>query len=191
MINWADCIFVGIVLLVSLSTILIYNKLVRLRALVRESFSGITVQLRRRADLIPNLVEIVKGYAAYERRVFDDVATARAATSSAGDVKSTAAADTMMSNILGRLFAVAEAYPELKASANFMQLSEQLADVESELEAARNYYNATVRDLNSEVQSFPQSLVAGLGGFAPELFYQDEDPAIQSAPKISMAMPAA
>jgi len=188
MIGW---IALGVVVLLLLYVIGIYNRLVRLRALVKEAFSGITVQLRRRADLIPNLVEAVKGYAAHEHEVFDDVSRARAATVNAGGVQSTAQADAMMTGVLGRLFAVAEAYPQLKANTNFLQLQDQLAGIETELQSARRYYNATVRDLNSTIQSFPQTVIAHPLGFTEEAFYQDEDPAIQVAPKVSFAHPAA
>jgi LemA protein len=188
MIGW---IVVGVIVLGLLYLIAIYNRLVRLRALVKESFSGITVQLRRRADLIPNLVETVQGYASHEREVFEEVSKARSATVSAGGVEATAKADTQMTGLLGRLFAIAEAYPDLKANQNFLQLQDQLANIETELQGARRYYNATVRDLNSTIQSFPPSLIAKPAGFTEEPFYQDEDPAIQSAPKISFARPAA
>ena len=188
MIGW---IVLGVIVLVLLYFIAIYNRLVRLRALAKEAFSGITVQLRRRADLIPNLVESVQGYAAHEREVFEEVSKARAASVSAGSVQSTAQADAQLTGVLGRLFAVAEAYPELKANQNFLQLQDQLASIEGELQGARRYYNATVRDLNSTIQSFPPSLVARPMGFTEEPFYQDDDPAIQSAPKVSFAQPAA
>jgi LemA protein len=168
-----------------------YNRLVRLRALVREGFSGITVQLRRRADLIPNLVEAVQGYATHEREVFDQVTARRADALKAGSVEATAQADAQMTGLLGRLFAVAEAYPELKANENFIQLQDQLASIETELQSSRRYYNATVRDLNSTVQSFPPVVIARPMGFSEEPFYQDDDPSIQSAPKVSFARPAA
>ena len=109
----------------------------------------------------------------------------------AGSVEATAQADAQMTGLLGRLFAVAEAYPELKANTNFLQLQDQLANIEGELQSARRYYNATVRDLNSTIQSFPPVLIARPLGFTEEPFYQDEDPAIQSAPKVSFARPAA
>jgi len=188
MIGW---IVLGVVVLALLYVIGIYNRLVRLRALVKEGFSGITVQLRRRADLIPNLVESVQGYATHEREVFEQVAKARAASVSAGSVEATAQADAQLTGLLGRLFAVAEAYPELKANQNFLQLQDQLAGIETELQGARRYYNATVRDLNSTIQSFPPVLIARPAGFTEEPFYQDEDAAIQSAPKVSFAKPAA
>jgi LemA protein len=188
MIGW---IVLGVIVLVLLYFVAIYNRLVRLRALVKEAFSGITVQLRRRADLIPNLVETVQGYATHEREVFEEVSRARAATVNAGGVQATAQADAQMTGLLGRLFAVAEAYPELKANQNFLQLQDQLSGIEGELQGARRYYNATVRDLNSTIQSFPPTLIAGPMGFTEEPFYQDDDPAIQSAPKVSFARPAA
>jgi LemA protein len=188
MIGW---ILLGAVALVLLYVMGIYNRLVRLRALVKEGFSGITVQLRRRADLLPNLVETVQGYATHEREVFEEVSRARAATVNAGGVAATAQADAQMTGLLGRLFAVAEAYPELKANQNFLQLQDQLANIEGELQSARRYYNATVRDLNSTIQSFPPVLIARPLGFSEEPFYQDDDPAIQSAPKVAFAKPAA
>ena len=188
MIGW---IVLGVVVLVLLYFVATYNRLVRLRALVKEGFSGITVQLRRRADLIPNLVEAVQGYASHEREVFEEVSKARAASVNAGSVAATAQADAQLTGMLGRLFAVAEAYPELKANTNFLQLQDQLANIEGELQGARRYYNATVRDLNSTIQSFPPVLIARPMGFTEEPFYQDDDPAIQSAPKVSFAKPAA
>ena len=187
----AGWIILAAVVLLLLYVIGIYNRLVRLRALVKEGFSGITVQLRRRADLIPNLVEAVQGYATHEREVFEQVSRARAAAVNAGSVEATAQADAQMTGLLGRLFAVAEAYPELKANTNFLQLQDQLAGIEGELQGARRYYNATVRDLNSTIQSFPPVLIARPAGFTEEPFYQDDDPAIQSAPKVSFARPAA
>jgi LemA protein len=188
MVGW---IVLGGIVLILLYVIAIYNRLVRLRALVKEGFSGITVQLRRRADLIPNLVETVQGYATHEREVFEQVSKARAATGNAGSVEATAQADAQMTGLLGRLFAVAEAYPELKANTNFLQLQDQLSNIEGELQGARRYYNATVRDLNSTVQSFPPVLIARPMGFSEEPFYQDEDQSIQTAPKVSFARPAA
>jgi LemA protein len=188
MIGW---IVLGVIVLALLYLIATYNRLVRLRALVKEGFSGITVQLRRRADLIPNLVETVQGYATHEREVFEEVSKARAASVNAGGVAATAQADAQLTGMLGRLFAVAEAYPELKANTNFLQLQDQLANIEGELQSARRYYNATVRDLNSTIQSFPPVLIARPMGFTEEPFYQDDDPAIQSAPKVTFARPAA
>lgn len=188
MIGW---ILLGVGVLIVLYFIATYNRLVRLRALVKEGFSGITVQLRRRADLVPNLVETVQGYATHEREVFEEVSKARAASVNAGSVAATAQADAHMTGMLGRLFAVAEAYPELNANTNFLQLQDQLSGIEGELQSARRYYNATVRDLNSGIQSFPPVLIARPLGFTEEPFYRDDDPAIQSAPKVAFPKPAA
>jgi LemA protein len=184
-------IILAAAVLLLLYTAAIYNRLVRLRALVREGFSGITVQLRRRADLIPNLVEAVKGYATHEREVFEEVSANRSKALSAGSVEATAQADAQMTGLLGRLFAVAEAYPELRANTNFLQLQDQLSSIEGELQGARRYYNATVRDLNTSIQSFPALVVAQPLGFHEEPFYQDEDQSIQTAPKVSFTRPAA
>ena len=188
LIGW---ILVGVAVLLVVYAIALYNSLVRLRALAQEGFSGITVQLRRRADLIPNLVEAVKGYASHERETLDEVIARRGEVSAAKGVDATAAADGVMTGLLSRLFAIAEAYPELKANTNFLHLQDQLANIEGELQSSRRYYNATVRDLNSSIQSFPAVLVAKPMGFAEEPFYRDDDPAIQSAPNVSFARPAA
>lgn len=177
-------IIIVIIVLVGLFGVAIYNRLVRLRALVKEGFSGITVQLRRRADLIPNLVETVKGYASHERATFEAITAQRAAATSGGSVAATATADAAMTGLLGRLMVVAEAYPELKADANFRQLQDELSGIETELQSARRYYNATARDLNTRVQSFPDMLFARPLGFTEEEYYKDEDPAIQAAPAI-------
>ena len=188
-IGW---VVLGVVVALLLYVIGLYNRLVRLRALAKEGFSGITVQLRRRADLIPNLVEAVKGYASHEKSTFEAITAARAAmTGSGSGVAATAAADATMTGLIGRLFAVAEAYPELRASENFQQLQGELSAIETELQSARRYYNATVRDLNSAIQSFPAVLVARPMGFSEEPFYEDPDASIQSAPKVSFDQPAA
>jgi len=184
-------IIIAAVVLLLLYAVGIYNKLVRLRALVREAFSGITVQLRRRADLIPNLVETVKGYATHERETLDAITAHRADATKAVGVNETAQADAAMTSMIGRIMAVAEAYPDLKANQTFLALQGELSKVEGELQSARRYYNATVRDLNSTVQSFPPVLIAGPLGFKEEPSYQDDDPAIQSAPKVSFDRPAA
>ena len=182
-------IFVGVLVLLLLYGVAVYNRLIRLRALVHEAFSGITVQLRRRADLIPNLVESVKGYAGHESEVFEEVSKARAASVNAGSVQATAQADAQLTGTIGRLFAVAEAYPELKANTNFLQLQDQLANIEGELQSSRRYYNATARDLNTRVYSFPDMLFATPMGFREEPYYEDADPAIQSAPKVEFQRP--
>jgi LemA protein len=184
-------IVIGVIVLTLLFVIGLYNRLVRLRALVKEAFSGITVQLRRRADLIPNLVEAVKGYAAHEKTTFEEISAARGAMTGGGSVAATAAADATMTGLIGRLFAVAEAYPQLRASENFQQLQGELSGIETELQSARRYYNATVRDLNSSIQSFPAVLIARPMGFNEEPSYEDPDASIQTAPKVSFDTPAA
>ena len=178
-------IALGLLVLALVYAVTVYNRLVRKRALVREGFSGITVQLRRRADLVPNLVSTVEGYATHEREVLTQVTAHRSDPTNAGSVKATAAADQAFGAMLGRLLAVAEAYPDLKADDNFRQLQEELAEIEEELQGARRYYNATVRDLNTSVQSFPDVLVARPMGFSEEPFYADPDSSIQTAPKVS------
>ena len=184
-------IILGVIALLLLYAVAVYNKLVRLRALVKEAFSGITVQLRRRADLIPNLVETVQGYATHERQTLEEVIAHRTDPVKAGSVQATAQADAAFSGMLGRLLAVAEAYPDLKAKTNFLDLQDELSAIEGELQGARRYYNATVRDLNTRIQSFPDVLLARPMGFSEEPFYEDADPAIQSPPKVSFARPAA
>lgn len=178
-------IILAIAVLALLYLVVIYNRLVRLRALVREGWSGIDVQLRRRADLIPNLVSTVKGYATHERELIEAVTVHRSDAVAAKGVGATAQADAALSGMLGRLVAVAEAYPDLKADANFRQLQEELANVEEELSGARRYYNATVRDLNTRIESFPDVLVAGPFGFKAQESYTETDVSVRSAPQIS------
>ena len=180
-------VVLGIIALVVVVVVGLYNRLVALRALVREAFSGITVQLRRRADLIPNLVEAVKGYAAHERETFDAITAQRATSMGGGSVAATAQADATMTGMLGRLMAVAEAYPQLKADANFRQLQDQLSSIEGELQSARRYYNATARDLNTTAVAFPGVVIAGPMGFKEEPYYEDADQSIQTAPKVDFS----
>jgi LemA protein len=188
LVGW---IVLGLLALVLIYAIAVYNRLVRLRALAREAFSGITVQLRRRADLVPNLVETVKGYATHERETLDQVIAHRGDAVKAASVEGTAQADAAFTGLLGRLMAVAEAYPDLKADENFRQLSGELSGLEEELQAARRYYNATVRDLNTRIQSFPDLIFARPLGFSEQPFYQDEDQNIRNAPEVSFARSAA
>jgi LemA protein len=182
LIGW---IILGVLVLLAVWGVAIYNGLVRLRALVKEGFSGITVQLRRRADLIPNLVSTVEGYATHEREVLTQVTAHRGDAVNAGSVAATAQADTAFSAMLGRLMAVAEAYPDLKADDNFRQLQDELSEIEDHLQSARRYYNATVRDLNTKIQSFPNVMFARPFGFTEEEYYADADASIQSAPKVT------
>jgi LemA protein len=156
------------------TAILLYNRLVRLRNEVDTGWANIDVQLKRRADLIPNLVETVKGYAAHERGVFDEVTRARTALQRAASPGEAAAAGGMLDAALGRLFAVAEAYPELKASENFMELQDELTDTEDKIAAARRYYNATVLAYNNQIQTFPSVLLSRPSGFREREFFEAE-----------------
>lgn len=157
--------------------VVLYNRLVRLRNQAEEGWAGIDVQLQRRADLVPNLVETVKGYAAHEEGVLTDVTRARAALQQASGPAANAAASDLLTNALGRLFAVAEDYPDLKASANFGQLQRQLSDIEQELSLARRWYNASVEDLNTATQTFPSVLVASTFGFERREYFEATDDA--------------
>ena len=163
-----------------------YNALVRNRNLVAEGWSGIDVQLRRRADLVPNLVETVKGYAAHEDKLFRDLADLRAKSVSGGSVNEQSAVGQAMSAALGRLFAVAEAYPQLKADANFRDLQDKLAGIEDEIQLARRYYNGTVRNLNTMVESFPTNLVAGGFHFSKAEFFEIGDEAARQVPRVEL-----
>lgn len=155
--------------------IFIYNSLVKSRVRVDEAWSDITVQLKRRNDLIPNLVNSVKGYAKHEKQVFEQVTEARSAIMSAKGVKDTAAADNMFEGALKSLFAVAEAYPDLKANENFKQLQDELVDTEDKIQASRRFYNGSVRDLNTKIQTFPASLIAKGFGFKQRDFYEVDE----------------
>lgn len=159
----------------ALALVLIYNNLVRSKVRVDEAWSDISVQLKRRLDLIPNLVETVKSYAKHEREVFENVTQARAQTISATGVKETAKAENQFEQALKSLFAVAEAYPDLKANENFKELQGELVDTEDKIQAARRFYNGAVRDLNIKITVFPTNLFAGMLGFkAREFFEVDE-----------------
>lgn len=183
----ATWIVLGLIVLIGLYLVYIYNDLVRKRQMVLEGWSGIDVQLKRRSDLIPNLVEAVKGYATHERAAFEAVTEmrTRAAGIDPADVAGRARAEGMLTQALGKLFAVAEAYPELKASANFRELQSSLESVEDALQLARRYYNGAVRALNVVVESFPSNLVARRFGFTQEEYFEIEDPAERAVPRVS------
>ncbi len=168
-------VIVGVIVLVAFAMVGMYNGLVRSRNRVREAWSGIDVQLRRRASLIPNLVETVKGYAAHEREVFEEVTRARAALEQAGDTRSAAEANNMLTGALRHLFAVAENYPELKASQNFMDLQNELSDIEEKIAFARQFYNTNVLSYNNRIQVFPNVMMANMFGFQPEEFFEAEE----------------
>ena len=178
-------IILALVIAVAVYAIAAYNRLVRQRNLVREGWSGIDVQLKRRTDLIPNLVETVKAYAAHERGVFEDVTEKRATSISADNVAGQANAERALQGSLARLFAVAEAYPALKADQNFLSLQQELAEIEDQLQMARRYYNGTVRNLNISIQSFPSNLVAGPLGFRQEPFFELDDRSEAAAPAVA------
>ena len=161
-----------------------YNRFVGQEEAIKAQWAQVENQLQRRNDLIPNLVSTVEGYATHEREVLTQVTAHRADAVQGGSVAATAQADMAMTGMLGRLMAVAEAYPQLKADANFRQLQDELTEVEDNLQSARRYYNATVRDLNTRIQSFPNVLVARPMGFSEEEFYTDTDASIQTAPVV-------
>lgn len=175
----------GVVALIAFYLIAQYNKLIRLNVGVDEAFAQIEVQLKRRADLIPNLVETVKGYASHEREAFERVTEARAKSNSASGVHDVAAADNMLTGALRQLFAVAEAYPDLKASANFIQLQEELSTTENKVAFARQFYNDSVRTLNTAVKTIPSSFFAPLAKVGEREFYEVDDPTTRNAPKVS------
>lgn len=162
-----------------------YNRLVKLRQRAKEAWADIDVQLKRRYDLIPNLLETVKGYAKHEKEVFDNVTRARASAVTAKTVDEHAQAENALSNTLKSLFAVAENYPELKASQNFIALQQELSDTENKIQSARRFYNSNVRDLNIRVESFPDLLVAQMFGFKKESLFELKDEAARQAPKVS------
>lgn len=166
--------------------IVAYNGLVRQRQLAQEGWSGIDVQLKRRADLIPNLLEAVKGYMAHERETLEAVTNARAGAVAAGNgtPEQRAQAEGALSQALGKFFAVAEAYPDLKASQNFQQFQAELANTENELQLARRYYNGTARDLNTAVESFPSSILANIFHFAKVQFFEIDNPADRAVPTV-------
>ena len=177
-------IVVAVVALIALFLITQYNRLIRLNITVDEAWAQIEVQLKRRTDLIPNLVETVKGYAAHEQSTFDAVVTARAKATSATGVADVAAADGMLTQALRGLLAVAEAYPDLKASSNFLSLQEELATTENKVAFSRQVYNDNVRSLNTAVKTIPSSFFAGLAKVGEREFYEVEDPQDRNAPSV-------
>lgn len=181
-------IVLAVAALIGLWLALAFNALVRARNLVREGWSGIDVQLRRRHDLVPNLVETVRVYAAHEAETLARVTALRGsgAGGGRGAVAEAARLEGELGLALGRLLAVAEAYPQLKADANFRQLSEQLGAVEDELQMARRYYNGAVRRLNIAVESFPSNLAARLFGFGVAEFFETQDEAVRAAPRVRL-----
>jgi LemA protein len=183
MIGWVILIIVVVVVGYA---VFAYNGLVRQRQLAQEGWSGIDVQLKRRADLIPNLMEAVKGYMTHERETLEAVTNARTAAMSAsnGTPEQRAAAEGQLSQALGKLFAVAESYPDLKASANFIQFQTALQQTEDEIQLSRRYYNGTARDLNTAVESFPSNILAGAFHFEKVQFFEIDNAADRAVPQV-------
>jgi LemA protein len=184
-------VILGIVLILALALVLSYNRFVSQRTLIRNAWANIDTELKRRYDLIPNLVETVKGYASHEREVFEEVARARAAAAgNTGSPAQQAAAEAPLVAALGRLFAVAENYPQLKANENFLQLQGELANTEDRIQAARRFYNANVQSYNARVGQFPSNIIAKQFHFTPEEFFEipeTERAAVQTAPRVDFS----
>ena len=177
-------ILIAVLVLLVLWVVKSYNRLVRLNISADEAFAQIEVQLKRRADLIPNLVETVKGYAAHEKTTLDAVISARAKATSATGIADVAEADGQLTTALRGLLAVAESYPDLKASANFLALQEELSTTENKVSFARQFYNDTVRSLNQAVKTFPSSLFAGIAKVSARAFYEVENPTDRNVPNV-------
>jgi LemA protein len=176
-------VIVAVVAALGLILILVYNRLVRLRNRTDNAWAQVDVQLRRRYDLIPNLVEAVKGYASHERATFDEVTQARTAAQQAQTVREQGAAENMVTQAIGRLFAVAEQYPELRATENFQDLQAQLSETEGKIAISRQVFNDTVLTYNNAVQTVPTNIVAGTFGFATREFFEIEEP-VREAPQV-------
>jgi len=179
-----EIIVIGALVLLVIFAVAQYNRLIRLNITVDEAFAQIEVQLKRRADLIPNLVETVKGYATHEQSTFDAVVAARAKSTSASSVADVAAADGALTNALRGLLAVAEAYPDLKASSNFLSLQEELSTTENKVSFARQFYNDTVRSLNTAVKTVPTNFFAGFAKVDAREFYEVENAADRNVPNV-------
>jgi LemA protein len=179
-------VLVVLVLIVVVAAVAIYNRLVRLRNRAENSWAQVDVQLRRRYDLIPNLVEAVKGYAAHERGTFDEVTQARTAAQQAKGVAEQAEAENVLTAAIGRLFAVAEAYPQLRATENFQQLQAQLAETEQKIAVARQVYNDTVLSYDNALETVPTNIVASLFGFRPQAYFETEG-AAREAPAVQFS----
>jgi len=181
-------VFLGLAVLIVVAVIVIYNKLVRLRTTVKSSWSDIDVNLKKRYDLVPNLVETVKGYAGHEKAVFENVALARSAAMKATAPGDKAKSENFLTETLKSLFAVVEAYPQLQANANFMQLQQQLKELEDNIEYSRRYYNAVVRDYNIMTETFPSNMIANQFKFEKSEFFELEEAAVERKPtKVSFS----
>jgi LemA protein len=177
-------ILIAVLVLVGLILVWLYNKLVRLRNRAENAWAQVDVQLRRRADLIPNLVETVKGYAAHEKTTFEEVTKARTAAQQAQGPAEQAGAQNMLTEAIGKLFAVAEQYPELRATENFQQLQAQLEETESKIAISRQIYNDAVLTYDNALETVPTNIVAGMFGFKPREYFEIEDAASREAPQV-------
>jgi len=176
--------FIGLVLLVAFYGVGIYNRLVKLKTLVAEAWSGIDVQLKKRYDLIPNLVETVKAYASHEKETFENVTKARNQAQNATTVAGQQTAENQLNKSLLNLFAVAEQYPDLKANENFLSLQKELSVVESDIEKSRRYYNGTTRDQNILIDSFPSNIIAGMTNFSKTEFFEIDTDVERQNPQV-------
>ena len=182
---WVWLVILGVLVVLVLIVVGMYNKLVTLRNRAENAWAQVDVQLRKRYDLIPNLVETVKGYAAHERQVFEEVTEARTRAQQAQGVQDQAQAENALTAAIGRLFAVAEAYPELRATENFQQLQAQLTEVESDIAVSRQVYNDTVLTYDTALETVPTSIIAGIFNFRPREYFEVEEAAIREAPQVS------
>jgi LemA protein len=182
---WVWLVILGAIVLLALIVVGMYNKLVRLRNRCENAWAQVDVQLRKRYDLIPNLVEAVKGYAAHERGVFEEVTEARTRAQQAQGVQDQAQAENALTAAIGRLFAVAEAYPELRATENFQQLQAQLTEVEGDIAVSRQVYNDTVLTYDTALETVPTSVIAGIFNFREREYFEVEEAAIREAPQVS------
>ena len=182
---WVWLVIFGAIVLLVLIVVGMYNKLVRLRNRCENAWAQVDVQLRKRYDLIPNLVEAVKGYAAHERGVFEEVTEARTRAQQAQGVQDQAQAENALTAAIGRLFAVAEAYPELRATENFQQLQAQLTEVEGDIAVSRQVYNDTVLTYDTALETVPTSIIAGIFNFREREYFEVEEAAIREAPQVS------
>jgi LemA protein len=177
-------VILALLVLLALAAVVLYNRLVRLRNRTENSWAQVDVQLRKRYDLIPNLVETVKGYASHERATFEEVTRARTAAQQAKTVPEQGEAENMLTAAIGRLFAVAEAYPELRATENFQQLQAELSDIEQKIAIARQIYNDTVLSYDNALETVPTNIVAGMFNFEPRPYFEIEEPAAREAPQV-------
>ncbi|MDH3650771.1 MAG: LemA family protein [Saprospiraceae bacterium] len=177
-------IFIAIAIIIVIYFVGVYNKLVRKRSMMEEGWSGIDVQLKKRHDLIPNLIETVKGYAKHEQETLNQVVEARNTALKAEGVKAQTEAENQLNTALANVFALSESYPDLKANTNFVQLQQELSAIEGDVEKARRYFNATVRENNIMVESFPSSLVANMAGFNLGEFFEIEEISDRATPEV-------